>query len=180
MKRTIKYLVLTLLAAVTFVSCDDGVTLQRYFVDHQESGNFINVDLPGTILSLDETKLNEEPQEAYNSIKRLNFLGFKADESNMDVYNTEVAKVSAILKNKKYHELVEFSDKGRRVVVKYIGDDDQADEVIVFGNAKNMGFGIVRILGDEMKPEKIATLVDAMKSSKMDGSQIKGIANFFK
>jgi hypothetical protein len=180
MQRTIKYLVMTLLAAVSFVSCDDGVTLQRYFVDHQESGNFINVDLPGTILSLDETKLNEEQQEAYNSIKRLNFLGFKANESNMEIYNTEVAKVSAILKSKKYNDLIEFSDKGKRVVVKYIGDDDEADEVIVFGSSKDMGFGIVRVLGNDMKPEQMVTLVDAMKTSKMDGSQFEGIANFFK
>lgn len=180
MQLSIKDLLIMLSVLVSFVSCDDGVTLQRYFVDHQESGDFINVDLPGTILSLDETKLNEEQQEAYNSIKRLNFLGFKTNESNMDVYTTEVAKVSAILKSKKYNDLIEFSDKGKRVVVKYIGDDDQADEVIVFGSSKDMGFGIVRVLGNDMKPEQMVTLVDAMKTSKMDGSQFEGIANFFK
>ena len=179
MQRTIKYLVI-LCCFVILVSCSNGISLQRYFVDNQEVNDFTNIDLPASILSLDESTLNEDQKEAYNSIKRLNFLGFKANESNIETYNTEVAKVSTILKNKKYNDLIEFNDKGKKVVVKYIGNDKVADEVIVFGSSKDLGFGIARILGDDMKPEKIITLVEAMKNSKMDASQFEGIANFFK
>jgi hypothetical protein len=59
MKPTIKYLVILLFTA-TLVGCNDGITLQRYFVDNQESVNFTSVDLPATFLSLDEATLNRD------------------------------------------------------------------------------------------------------------------------
>lgn len=179
MQHPIQY-VIVLLFTVCLISCNEGMTLQRYFVEHQESNNFTSVDLPATILSLDKTTLNENQMEAYNSIKRLNFLGYKADPSEMDAYNSELKQVSIIMEHKKYNDLMEFNNKGKKIVVKYIGNDDEADEVIVLGSSKEIGFGIVRILGKDMNPEKIMTLMDAMKKSNMDTSKFEGIANFFK
>ena len=88
--------------------------------------------------------------------------------------------MKSILNNKKYNDLIEFNDKAAKVVVKYIGDDDTADEFVVFASSKDMGFGIVRILGDNMRPEKMATLVDALQNADFDESQLNGITDFFK
>lgn len=180
MQRTIKYIVIILFTAITFSSCNDRVTLQRYFVDNQELGNFTAVDLPATILNLDEVSLSEDQKEAYKSVKRLNFLGYKIDESDLETYHSELTKVKTILKNKKYNDLIEFSDKGKKVVVKYLGTDEEAEEVIVFGSSKDLGFGIVRVLGNGMNPEKMITLVNAVRASDMDQSQLENISSFFK
>ncbi|WP_242205110.1 DUF4252 domain-containing protein [Aestuariivivens insulae] len=181
MQRTVKYIVYTLLATVFLTSCGDGVSLQRYFVDNQESASFISQDVPLSMIEVDKSQFNEEQMEAYNSVKRLNFLGFKANETNMEAFNTELAKVKTILNHKKYNDLIEFSDKGNKVVVKYIGDDDEADEVVVFGNANDLGFAIVRVLGNNMSPEKMVTLVSALRDSNFDASQVSSdIMNFFK
>ena len=75
---------------------------------------------------------------------------------------------------------MEFNDKSAKIIVKYLGNDDKAEEFIVFASSKDMGFGIVRILGNNMSPEKMMTLADAMKNSKIDESQLGGIMNFFK
>lgn len=180
MQTTFKYMVTTLIAALFLVGCNDGVTLQRYYVDHQESTNFTSVDLPASIIKLDETKLTTEQKEAYNSVKRLNFLGYKYDETNAAEFSTELEKVKAILKSDKYSDLIEFNDKAAKISVKYLGDDDESDEFIVFASSKEMGFGIVRVLGDNMSPEKMMTLADAMKNSDIDESQLGDIMNFFK
>ena len=180
MKRTVKTIFFTFITALLLVSCNNGPTLQRYFVDNQESGNFTAVDLPISIINLDESKLTEPQKEAYNSVKRLNFLGYKFDENNVETFNAELAKVKAILKDKKYNDLMEFNDKKAKIVVKYLGDDDNADEFVVFASSKDIGFGIVRVLGDHMSPEKMMTLADAMKNSDIDESQLSGIMNFFK
>jgi len=180
MQTTVKYIVTTIIAALLLMSCNDGVTLQRYYVDNQESTNFTTVDLPVSIIKLDETKLTEEQKEAYNSVKRLNFLGYKYDESNEAEYNAELVKVKTILKNKKYSDLMDFNDKSAKISVKYLGDGDESDEFIVFASSKEMGFGIVRILGDNMSPEKMMTLADAMKNSDIDESQLGDIMEFFK
>ncbi len=179
MQRTIKFILLTL-TTVFFISCGDSVSLQRYYVDNQESKNFIFQDVPLSMIKLDKTSFTEDQKEAYNSVNKLNFLGYKTSETNVETYKTELAKVKTILSDSKYNDLMEFSDKGNKIVVKYLGDDDEADEVVVFGSAEELGFGIVRILGNNMSPDKIATLVNAMQKANIDDSQIENIMNFFK
>ena len=75
---------------------------------------------------------------------------------------------------------MEFNDKGNKIVVKYIGDDDEADEVIVFGSSEELGFGVVRVLGSNMNPEKMVTLMDAMQKANVDENELQDIMNFFK
>lgn len=177
---SIKKILFSLLACIMLVSCNNSESLQTYFVDNQETPDFISADVPTTIVKLDETSLTEEQKEAYNSVKRLNFLGYKKKENNLDSYNLELEKVTSILKNKKYNDLIEFNDKAAKVIVKYIGDDDTAEEFVVFASSKDMGFGIVRILGNDMRPEKMATLVSAVQNADFDDSQLSGITDFFK
>ena len=179
MNRTIQYILCALLVSVTLVSCSNDVTLQRYFVDNQERKNFISQNLPLTMLNMDESKLNEEQLKAYKSVKRLNFLGYKLNKSEIDTYNTELALVKTILQDEQYNELIEFSDRGRKVLVKYIGNDEEADEVILLGSSKDQGFAVVRILGDDMRPDKMYALVESLRHTNFDGDQFKGIANFF-
>jgi len=180
MQRTIKYIVLTLFLAVTLVSCNDGVSLQRYYVDNQEEVSFITQDIPISMVKIDKTNFTEEQTEAFNSVSKLNFLGYKTDDTNTETFKAELAKVKTILSDEKYQDLIEFSDRGNKIIVKYIGTDEEADEVIVFGTAKELGFGIVRILGDDMSPDKMVTLVSAMQNAKVDESEIQSFMNFFK
>ena len=180
MKRTIKHLVYTLLTAVLLTSCGNGETLQSYYVDHQEAKNFISQDLPLSMIEIDKTEFTQEQQEAYNSVSKLNFIGYKASETDSLTFKTELAIVKGILNDSKYNDLMEFSDKGRKIYVKYVGTEEVADEVVVFGSSKDMGFGIVRILGDDMSPDKMVTLVGAMKNADISEAQIENIRNFFK
>lgn len=180
MKTSIRTIFYGLLAGILLVSCDNGPTLQTYFVDNQESANFISADIPTSVVTLDETELSEDQKEAYNSLQKLNFLGYKMNESNSNEYKAELEKVKLILQDKKYIELMEFRDKAMKFEIKYIGDDDSAEEVVIFANSPDVGFGIVRVLGNDMRPEKIATLANAVQSADFDESQLNGITDFFK
>ncbi|MDA9343756.1 DUF4252 domain-containing protein [Algibacter sp.] len=180
MQRAIKYLAYALLTAVIFISCGDNVSLQRYYVDNQESKNFISQDIPLSLMQIDKSNFTEAQEEAYNSVNKLNFLGYKVNETDTETYLAELAKVKTILSYSKYNDLMEFSDKGNKIYVKYIGTDEEADEVIVFGSAKDMGFGIVRILGDDMNPDKMVTLISALQNANIEEGQIENIMNFFK
>ncbi|HMR15803.1 MAG TPA: DUF4252 domain-containing protein [Mariniflexile sp.] len=180
MKPLLKYLPVLIITAFFSASCENKTTLQGYFVDHQEAKNFMSQDLPIAMLKLDESKLTNEQRDAYKSVNRLNFLGFKVDETNAEAYNTELTKVKTILSDKKYNELMEFSDKGNRIVVKYIGNDVKADELVVLGSSKTLGFGIVRILGDNMSPDKMANLVSALQYTQMDQGKLQEMMGFFK
>lgn len=180
MLRTIKYTLCALFATVILTSCGDGVSLQRYYVDNQEAKNFITQDLPISMIKIDKSNFSEEQHEAYESVNKLNFLGYKSNKTEIATYNAEISKVKAILSDSKYNDLMEFSDKGNKVIVKYVGDEDEADEVVIFGSAKDMGFGIVRILGNDMNPEKMVTLISALQNANVEESQVQDIMNFFK
>ncbi|WP_299556237.1 DUF4252 domain-containing protein [Seonamhaeicola sp.] len=180
MQRTIIYILYTVFTAAFLISCGDGVSLQRYYVDNQETKNFITQDIPISMVEIDKSGFTEEQQEAYNSVKRLNFLGYKTSEADMETYNAELAKVKTILSDDKYNDLMEVSDRGRKIIVKYIGTDEEADEVVVFGSAQDMGFAIVRVLGNDMNPEKMAVLLRSLQNANVDENQVQDIMNFFK
>lgn len=180
MKRIVTFLSIIISFGLLLVSCNSEPSLQRYFVDHQELPNFMSQDVPISMLKVDEASFTAAQQEAYKSVRRLNFLGFKNDSTNTGLYTTELSKVRGILKQDKYQDLVEFSDKGKKVLVKYIGDDEEADEVIVLVSADDMGFALVRILGDHMSPEKMVTLAEALNNADIDESQMQNMMDFFK
>ncbi len=161
------------------VSCSDTPSLQRYFVDHQEAPNFITQDVPISILKIDESALTNKQQEAYQSVSRLNFLGYKQNDQNSESLNTELTTVKAILNQEQYNSLIEFRNKGIAVELKYIGNDDKVDEFVLLGVSPDMGFGIVRILGQDMTPEKMVTLVELLQKSDINEEQFKKMFDFF-
>jgi hypothetical protein len=180
MASLIKNIITLVALVVTLYSCSQSTSLQKYFVDNQEKANFLAVDLPANILSLDESKLTEEQKEAYKSVKKLNMLAYRLDSTNVASYETELAKVKAILKDPKYNELMRGNTEEGKFTFNYIGDEGNIDELVLFGNANDKGFAIIRILGDDMNPSKIMQLSSAFNTSKMDTSQIGQFAEFFK
>ncbi|WP_435139154.1 DUF4252 domain-containing protein [Formosa sp. A9] len=179
--KALHYLIATCCVAFSLISCKSEPTLQTYFVDHQETQNFTTVDLPVSMLGLDETKLNDEQQQAIKSIKHLNFLGYKKDDTQTESYNEELSKVKDILNNTSYNDLMDVNSHGGKITLKYLGDDENAiDELIVFGSSNELGFGVLRVLGDDMKPQQIIQLAKALEDGDFDESQVKNVFNFFK
>lgn len=181
MKRTITKIVLGCLLITAFIGCNQGPTLQSYYVDNQETSNFTSIELPTSVVSFDESKLTEDQKEAYNSVKRLSFLGYKLEDGNEAEFKAELTKIKTILKDDKYHELMRMgNNEDGKIMIKYLGSETKIDELIVFGNSNDQGFGIVRVLGKNMQPDKMMTLMNAMQNADFNENQLKGITEFFK
>ncbi len=171
---------MTILVATLF-SCDQNPSLQTYFVDNQEKLNFLSVDVPVSMLKIDETKLTDDQREAYRSVQKLNMLAYKKDSINTNDFKAELAKVKIILDDKKYGELMRGGNsQDGKFIVKYLGEDDDIDEFILFGSSNDMGFAVVRILGDDMDPSKLAQLSSVLQQSDFDDSQLNQVMDFFK
>lgn len=177
---SIKNTVMSLFIVVALTSCNYGETLQGYYVTNQETPNFISVDIPTSFVSVDNIELTDDQQEAYDSIDKLNMLGYTLGDDNEEEYKAELVKVQALLKDEKYQELFRGGNStDGKIVVKYIGDDESIDELIVFGSANDRGFAIIRVLGDNMEPAKIMTLGDVVGKMNSDESGVKDIMKFF-
>lgn len=171
-----KYLVkISALLMMILASCADQHSLQKYYVDNQDNADFISIDIPASVITLKEN-VSAEDQEALKSLKKMNILAFKKNDTNGAEFLSEENKVKSILKNDKYKELMKFKDKGRNVVVKYEGDNNEIDEVVVFASDKEKGFALVRVLGDNMQPAKIASLAKNIADIDADGlKQFEGL-----
>ncbi|AIZ43282.1 DUF4252 domain-containing protein [Cellulophaga baltica] len=162
-----------------FFSCSSTQSLQEYYVDNAENPNFLSFDLPASLLNIDQVELTPEQKKAYASLKKLNVLAFKKTLDNAASYVTEKAKVKAILKNDKYQELMKLNTSYGKGSIKFLGDDDAIDEVIIYGDTDDKGFVLVRVLGDNMNPANLMQLIKAMEKSNFDGKQLEGLLDVF-
>lgn len=181
MIAVIKNLIAVTLLALIVHGCSQGESLQRYFVDNQEKPSFLSVDVPVSMLNLDVAQLNQGQKEAYESVQKLNMLAYKIKPGEQIEYETELAKVKTILDDDKYEELMRGGDSEvGNFSISFVGDEDDVKEFILFGNSKDKGFAVVRILGNDMNPTKIMTLGSALDKANIDDSQLSQFTEFFK
>lgn len=170
-----------LLLVVAFTSCNQGPTLQTYFVDNELKPGFISGDIPTSIINVEDIELTKDQKEAYESVDKLNILAFQVGDNNQEEYKVELGKINSILKNDAYEELMRGSTDEGKFVVKFIGDSEASiDELILFGNAADKGFVVVRILGDEMNAGKLMKLSSVLENADVDNAQLESFKDFFK
>ncbi len=171
---------LTILLVLVLSSCSSRQSLQEYFVANSENPNFLSLDLPASLLNLEKVELSGSEREALNSLKKMNVLAFKKNDTNSDEFETEKAKVKAILAHEKFTELMKLKSGYGNGVIKYIGTDEVIDEVIVYGDNDDKGCMLIRILGKDMKPANLAKFMQAVQKSDYKGEGLSDIVDFFK
>ena len=181
MIKSIKKSIVVVLLITAFTSCNQGATLQTYYVDNELKPGFASFDVPTSLIDVESVDMTEEQKEAYESVDKLNVLTYIEEDTNAEDYKLELEKVQAILKNPKYEELMRGGNStDGKFVVKFLGEVDNIDELIIFGNANNKGFMIARILGDDMNAGKLMSLSSVLENADYDDSQLNGLKAFFK
>lgn len=178
MKKVITVLLIVLTLIVS--SCSSTQSLQEYYVDNSENPNFLFFDVPASILNMEEADLTESQRTALASLKKLNILAFKKTTKNSGEYKIEKTNVKAILNKGEYTELMKMNTEYGRATIKYKGAEDAIDEVIIFGDNKEKGFALVRVLGKDMNPAQFVQLIQAIQKSDYKGEGLSQIGKLFK
>ena len=171
---------ISIVACLFLISCNSKPSLQKYFVENSENKDFISLDISPSILNIDKTKLTVEQNDALHSFEKMNILAFKQNDKNSAQYETEREKVNAILKDEKYQQLMKFGSGKDGASVSFVGTDDHIEEFVLFANKKENGFAVVRILGKDMNPTNIMTIVSVLKNSNINLEQLKPLHEMFK
>ncbi|MCG2460802.1 DUF4252 domain-containing protein [Flavobacteriaceae bacterium F89] len=174
--KTVKYY-FAFIGLIILSACSSTQSLQEYYVDNSDNPNFISLDLPASLLNLDEVELTPEQRKAVQSLRKLNVLAFKKTADNGVDFEAEKAKVNAILKDDKYVQLMKLNSGFGKGVVKYLGDEDAIDEVVVYGSNDEKGFALIRILGDNMNPAYLTQLVQALQKSSYKGEGMEHLGD---
>jgi len=174
MKYIVKMLSVT--SILVFMSCNSGPTLQEYFVDHQGDNDFVSVDIPSSLLDKESITLEKDELEALQSVKKVNLLALPMKERTKMRFDKESGDITKILKDEKYQTLMKFGCNGTNIVLKYTGEEDDIDQVIVFAKDQKRGLALIRLLGDNMRPEKIVKLAESVEKGNIDLEAFKDIA----
>jgi len=169
MKKTTKTLSMLLILSLLLVACNNQLTIQEYYVQKQESDNFLALDIPASILKVQDSA-SPETKETMATIKKLNVLAFKINDTNEEEYKSEYAQVKEILKGKKYNELMRMKHNNINIVINYQGEEDAINEFVLFAADNSKGFALARVLGTKMNPEKIIKMAQDFNNIDKEGA----------
>ena len=65
-------------------------------------------------------------------------------------------------------------------MIKYLGEGDAIDEVIIYGNSSENGFALIRVLGRDMNPAYIVQLIQSIESSDLQGEGFSELTGLLK
>ena len=165
---------------VLLFSCKSEPSLQKYFVENTENKDFVALDLTPKMLNIDNTKLSVSQKEALASFEKINVLAFKINDKNKAHFEVERAKVNLILKDEKYQQLMKFGSGKEGAQISFVGTDEHIEEFVIYGNKKENGFAVVRVLGKDMNPTYIMEMMNILKNGNVNLEQLKPLQDLMK
>lgn len=181
MKHLLAIISLGIFLAATLVSCNEEPTLQSYFVDKQEDNRFVKFDVPSSLITEDSDLLNAEQKEVMQSVRKLNIMAYpvKEGDSLKAEYQIEKQNVIDILTREQYQTLISFGSPTQGASLKFVGETDAIDELVIFASDEERGFAIFRLTGNDMDPEKFVNMMRSIETGDLDVSQMNGLGQLF-
>ncbi len=174
-----RYIIPLTLIVLTMIGCSNEKSLQRYLVDKQDDDKFLKVDIATSLLQADDNTLSEEQKNILKTVKKVNVVAYKINESNTAEYDSEREKLATIIGQEKYKTLIKYGSNNRGATLKYLGEEDAIDEVIVFATDTEKGFAVFRLLGENMRPDQMIKLMNSIDNGDLDVSKLSGIGELF-
>jgi len=175
----IKYILGIGLAALTLFSCSNKESLQRYIVDRQDDDSFLKIDIAASLLQTDSANLSQEEKDILKTIKKINVIAYPINEGSVSAYEVKMKVLKTILDQDRYKTLMKYGSNKEGATLKYLGEEDAIDEIIVFVRDDEKGFALFRLLGDNMRPEQMIKLMTAIEKGDVDVTKLNSIGKIF-
>ncbi|MDP2687464.1 MAG: DUF4252 domain-containing protein [Aequorivita sp.] len=175
----VKYFMALLLGAMTLISCSDK-SLQKYLVEKQDDDKFVKMDIAASLLQGRNSNFTQEEKDILSTIKKVNVVAYPIKENDTADFEKERNELKAILDQDQYKELTRIKSDNWNATLKYSGEEDAIDEVIVFASDDNRGFAVFRLLGENMRPDQMLKLMKSAERGDLDVSKLEGFGEIFK
>lgn len=175
----LKYTIAFILGAMALVSCNDK-SLQKYLVEKQDDDKFVKMDIAASLLEGKKSNFTQEEKDILRTIKKVNVVAYPIAGGDMADYEKERQKLRSILDQEQYKELTRIKSKQWNATLKYTGEEDAIDEVIVFASDDSRGFAVFRLLGENMRPDQMIKLMNSAERGDLDVSKLEGLGEIFK
>lgn len=175
----LKYTIAFILGAMALVSCNDK-SLQKYLVEKQDDNKFVKMDIAASLLEGKNSNFTQEEKDILRTIKKVNVVAYPIAGGDMADYEKERQELRSILDQEQYKELTRIKSKQWNATLKYTGEEDAIDEVIVFASDDSRGFAVFRLLGENMRPDQMIKLMNSAERGDLDVSKLEGLGEIFK
>ncbi|MFT5249670.1 MAG: hypothetical protein ACI93P_001397 [bacterium] len=175
----IKYVFGIGLAALTLFSCNNEQSLQRYLVDRQDDNSFLKIDIAASLLQTDGNNLSQEEKDILATVKKVNVVAYPIKGANAANYVVKRQELKNIIDQEQYKMLMKYGSNKQGATLKYLGEEDAIDEIIVFASDDEKGFALFRLLGANMEPAKMMKLMNAIEKGDVDIYKLKSIGSIF-
>ncbi len=167
-----KRILLATFALALLASCSNEPTLQKYYVEKGGNPGFVSIDIAPTFIDTKSIKLTPEEATALKSLHKFNVLVYRADSLDVshEKYNKEKDQVRTLVKTE-YEELMKFNNGTSGASISTKGEGENIDEFVVFVHNQDNGFGVVRVLGDDMTPNNVLTIAGLLQKANIDTQQ---------
>ena len=161
------YFSVVLLVALS-TSCEPKMTLQRYFYQAQENGDFMLIDLPTSLLGQSLDNLNDHQRETLLSVRKVSALIY-SDASKTEFIKQQQSVINEFLERDGFEPFLamKMNDEAQ-VAILVQGSIDEIDEAVFFGYADDKGFILARVLGKNMNPEAFYELASTLEESEFE------------
>ena len=115
------------------------------------------------------------------SVRKLNIMAYpiKDGDSLKTEYQQEKQNVIDILAREQYQTLISFGSPTQGASLKFVGETDAIDELVIFASDEERGFAIFRLTGNDMDPEKFVNMMRSIETGDLDVSQMNGLGQLF-
>lgn len=175
----VKYFMALLLGAMTLISCSDK-SLQKYLVEKQDDDKFVKMDIAASLLQGRNSNFTQEEKDILSTIKKVNVVAYPIKENDTADFEKERNELKDILDQEQYKELTRIKSNNWNATLKYSGEEDAIDEVIVFASDDTRGFAVFRLLGENMRPDQMLKLMKSAERGDLDVSKLEGFGEIFK
>lgn len=179
MTAIIKLVTATVLMVMTLMSCSNEQSLQKYLVEKQDDDKFMKIDLATSLLQADGNTLSEDEKNVLKTVKKINVVAYPLAEGNTADYEAEKQNIAKLLSQEKYKTLMKMGSNNLGATLKYVGEENSIDEIIVLASDDTKGFAVFRLLGDNMRPGDMIKLMTSIEKGDVDIKSLQSIGDLF-
>ncbi len=176
----LKYILSLGFLALSVLSCQNEKSLQKYLVEKQDDDKFMKIDIAASLLQSNTVNFTPEEKEIFNTIKKVNVVAYPIKDGDTIDYLAQKEEIMSVLDQPQYKELTRINSNNWNATLKYTGEEDAINEVIVYANDNNRGFAVFRLLGEKMRPDQMVFLINSLKNGDIDASKLSGFGPIFK
>jgi hypothetical protein len=144
-------------------ACNDKKSLQEYFVEKENSAQFISASLPTGTLFQNLDSLSAEQNNSLKKIEKINLLALSKNKDSV-LLQKERRDLKLILNQPDYEPLISFSSGNREAKLLYVGTENEIDELIFFGFDSELGLLLLRMRGNDVNASDIYQISQSAQS----------------